>query len=160
MTLKLHPLTAAEFQPFGDVVETSSPQPLVINQGFALRYNDLANIDVATENGRTNTSLFVAKARIWPIEVNMMERHPLGSQLFFPLRNAPWAVVVCHDPEDVHSFRAFKATGQQGVNYAKNTWHFPLIVFEDDARFLVVDRKGPGVNLVEHILKSTIFIHA
>jgi len=24
----------------------------------------------------------------------------------------------------------------------------------------VVDRKGPGVNLVEHILKSTIFIHA
>jgi ureidoglycolate lyase len=29
----------------------------------------------------------------------MMERHPLGSQLFMPLNEMPWLVVVCADPD-------------------------------------------------------------
>ena len=47
------------------------------------------------------------------------------------------------------SFRAFRATGRQGINYARNTWHHPLLVLEAESRFLVVDRKGPGANLEE-----------
>ena len=40
------------------------------------------------------------------------------------------------------------ASGRQGVNYARNAWHHPLLVLEE-SRFLVVDRKGPGKNLEE-----------
>lgn len=145
------PLSADAFRPFGEVIETSK-EPIVINAGFARRYNDLIKVEASPEGGETNVSIFIAKARVLPLTVNMMERHPLGSQAFMPLQNAPWMAVVCTDPDDAASYRAFACTGTQGVNYARNTWHFPLITFGDGDRFIVVDRKGPGNNLVEHFL--------
>jgi ureidoglycolate lyase len=65
------------------------------------------------------------------------------------LQDRLWLIVVCVEPQDSKSFRVFRATGRQGINYARNTWHFPLLVLEDQSRFLVVDRKGLGDNLEE-----------
>ena len=143
------PLTRQAFAPFGDVVEAAGVQPIAINQGFAQRYNDLTNVDVASEGGSTNVSLFLGQPRPLPIAIKLMERHPLGSQTFFPLQDRPWLILVCDDPLDASSYRAFAATGQQGITYARNVWHHPLLVFDRDSRFLIVDRKGPGNNLEE-----------
>lgn len=145
------PLTPEAFAPFGQVIETGG-EPITINAGFARRYNDRCTVDVAAGGGETNVSVFVARARILPLSITMMERHPLGSQAFMPLQERPWLAVVCTDPDDRSSYRAFACTGTQGVNYAVNTWHFPLITFVDGDRFLVVDRKGPGNNLEERFL--------
>ena len=145
ITLKPEPLTKASFAPFGDVIEIEGALHFPINQGFAERFNDLARVDV----GEVNISIVTAKVRPKPIGLKLMERHPLGSQIFFPLQDRPWLVVVCVEPQDNKSFRVFRATGRQGINYARNTWHFPLLVLEDGSRFLVVDRKGPGNNLQE-----------
>jgi ureidoglycolate lyase len=120
-----------------------------INQGFAERFNDLAHVDVERDGGRVNVSLVLATPRPAPIAIRLMERHPLGSQIFFPLQDRPWLVLVCGDVDDFASFRAFRATGQQGVNYARNVWHHPLLALEPESRFLIVDRKGPGNNLEE-----------
>lgn len=147
--MSIAPLTKAAFSPFGELVEADVVELITINQGFASRANDLAHIDVAAAGGSVNVSLFVAQARPLPIEVKLMERHPLGSQLFFPLQDKPWLVVVCSDPLDPASYRAFSATGCQGVNYARNVWHHPLLVLNAGDRFLVVDRKGPGNDLEE-----------
>ena len=49
LTLSIAPLTKAGFAPFGEVVETADVKPKLINEGFAERFDDLANIDVATE---------------------------------------------------------------------------------------------------------------
>ena len=152
-TIPIQPLTRAAFASFGEVLDTSTT-PLIINAGFASRHNDLCNVDVASGGGTSNVSIFVAKARSLPLAVTMMERHPLGSQAFMPLQDSPWLVVVCVDPDDAASYRAFAATGRQGVNYGKNTWHFPLITFAEGDRFLVVDRKGPGNNLEESFLPA------
>ena len=73
-----------------------------------------------------NISIVSANPRPKPIAIKLMERHPLGSQIFYPLQDRPWLVVVCVEPKDGKSFRAFSATGRQGINYARNTWHFPL----------------------------------
>jgi ureidoglycolate lyase len=70
------------------------------------------------------------------------------------LQDRPWLVVVCGDSSDTASFRAFVASGRQGVNYARNVWHHPLLVVDADSRFMVVDRKGEGVNLEEKILDA------
>ena len=147
--LKPEPLTRESFAAFGDVVQSSGTAPITINQGFAQRFNDLASIDVSVEGGQTNISLFLGQPRPHPIAILLMERHPLGSQLFFPLQDRPWLVLVCGEPHDIASYRAFTATGRQGVNYARNVWHHPLLVFDADSRFLIVDRKGPGSNLEE-----------
>lgn len=142
------PLTKAAFAPFGDVVESDGAEPIEINQGFATRFNRLAGIDVTAGGAPVNISLFDARPRPQPIEIKVMERHPLGSQLFFPLQDKPWLVLVCTDPHDLESYRAFIASGRQGVNYARNVWHHPLLVLGEAERFLIVDRPGGG-NLEE-----------
>lgn len=147
--LKPQPLTREAFAPFGGVIEQEGSAPISINQGFAQRFNDLAHVDVSREGGETNVSLFVGQPRALPIAISLMERHPLGSQLFFPLQDRPWLVLVAGDVHDPASFRAFAASGRQGVNYARNVWHHPLLVLDNDSRFLIVDRKGPGNNLEE-----------
>jgi ureidoglycolate lyase len=152
------PLTRKSFAPFGDAIETTGITPLNINQGYAFRFDDLAKIDVSKESGEVKTSLFIATPRPTPVAIAMMERHPLGSQLFHPLQDRPWLVVVCSDPSDTSSFRAFEATGRQGVNYHRGVWHFPLIVLDKDSRFIVVDRKGPGNNLEEVALKVPLHL--
>jgi ureidoglycolate lyase len=154
--LRASPLTAETFKPFGDVIETSGRNPLTINQGFAQRFDDMGNIDVESEGGAAKVSLFAATARPNPIAITLMERHPLGSQLFYPLQDEPWLVLVCHDPLDPKSFRAFTATGRQGVNYARNVWHHPLLVLRNDSRFIIADRKGPGNNLEEVMLAAPL----
>jgi len=154
LTLSIAPLTKAGFAPFGEVVETADVKPKLINEGFAERFDDLANIDVTTEAGEVNISLFTGAARPSPLVIKLMERHPLGSQLFMPLNGAPWLVVVCTDPDVPSSYRAFAASGRQGVNYARNCWHHPLLVFADASPFLVIDRKGPGDNLEERWLEA------
>ena len=143
--MKIEPLTKTGFAPFGDVIEMEGAQHYPINQGFAERFNDLASVD----GEAVNISIVVANPRPRPIAITLMERHPLGSQIFYPLQDRPWLVVVCGDPRDPNSFRAFSATGRQGINYTRNTWHHPLLVLDAESRFLIVDRKGPGANLEE-----------
>lgn len=157
--MDVEPLTKAAFASFGEVVETDGAEQFVINQGFAKRVNDLAKVDVAAHGGLVNISIFSARARPLPIAIKMMERHPLGSQLFFPLQDSTWLVVVCADPRDPSSYCAFCATGWQGVNYAKSVWHHPLLVMRDEERFIVVDRAGPGDNLDEVWLDTEQTLH-
>ncbi|MBS7805935.1 ureidoglycolate lyase [Rhizobiales bacterium TNE-4] len=159
--LSIGPLTQAAFSPFGEVIEQPA-QGSTINQGFADRFDRLAHIETKGPTGLVNISLFTARKRPSPIVIKMMERHPLGSQLFYPLQDRDWIVVVCTDPRDQQTYRAFRATGRQGVNYARNTWHHPLIVLADDERFFVVDRgdtaANPAKNLEELWLDERDFL--
>ncbi|MDB5641428.1 MAG: allA [Hyphomicrobiales bacterium] len=152
MKLKVEPLTKVAFAPFGEVVEAAGAREIPINQGYAVRRNGLARVDVAHQGGDTQVCLFVAQPRPAPVAIEVMERHPDGSQLFYPLQDRDWLVVVCDDPKTPASYRAFLATGRQGVNYARNVWHHPLLVCDADSRFMVVDRAGPGANLEEVFL--------
>jgi ureidoglycolate lyase len=156
MIITPQPLTANVFAPFGEVIESNGKTPLEINQGFAQRFDDLASL--VTGDGNVKVSLFTAKPRAAPIEIKVMERHPLGSQLFYPLQYKPWLVLVCTNPGDPETYRAFTASGLQGVNYAPNAWHHPLLVFDPESRFVVVDRKGPGTNLEEIWLETPLHL--
>lgn len=138
--LAIEPLTKAAFAPFGDVVEREGHTPITINEGYANRVNGLGIVDVMGDGAIVNLSIFVAKKRPAPLAIRMMERHPFGSQMFYPLQDREWLVVVCADPHAPESYRAFRASGRQGVNYARNVWHHPLLVLSDDERFMVVDR--------------------
>ncbi len=156
ITLKPKPLTRAGFAAYGDVVEMDGANHFTINQGCAERFHDLANIDIAHDSGTACISIFEARTRPTPIAITMMERHPLGSQLFYPLQDRSWFIVVCRDPSDATSFEAFRATGSQGINYAPSVWHHPLLAGEDGSRFIIVDRKGEGKNLDEIELETPL----
>ncbi|MCQ0990208.1 ureidoglycolate lyase [Jiella marina] len=152
-------LSKEAFAPFGDVIETTGAEERLINGGTTTRYHDLAKVDVAAENGQPLISIFRGQPFVPPVEIGMFERHPLGSQAFYPLNDRPWLVVVAHDdagrPGDPV---AFLATGRQGVNYAPGVWHHPLLALGEVSDFLIVDRGGGGENLEEAPLAAAFRI--
>lgn len=147
-------LTAEDFAPYGEVIDTAEAGHYPINEGTTERYHDLAAIDVAEADGRPLLNIFRGQPRELPMRIAMMERHPLGSQAFVPLGIAPWLVVVARagDPPGPHDLRAFLARPDQGVNYRRGVWHHPLIALEAVCDFLVIDRGGGGENCEEHAL--------
>ena len=100
VVLKPEPLTRAAFAPFGDVIEMEGAHHYPINEDIAERYHDLAAVDVAAESGRPLINFFRGQPRPLPIAIRLMERHPLGSQTFYPLQDRDWLVVVA-DPREI-----------------------------------------------------------
>ncbi len=151
MTILARPLTREDFAPFGDVVEADDAQAVVMNAGRARRFFDLAHVDLLGEGARPMVSIARSDGATLPYELSMVERHPLGSQMFFPLSSEPFLVTVAPDEGGVPGEpRAFLTAPGQGINYAANVWHGVLTPLGATADFLIVDRGGPGSNLVEH----------
>ena len=116
------PLTAAAFAPFGDVLDTSGAPDKMINQGLCGRYHDRAALDF--DGGRAGISLFDAVPRALPYDLDLVERHPDGSQAFLPMTQAPFLVIVAEDgAAGPHGFRAFLTRPGQGINFHRGTWH-------------------------------------
>jgi len=161
MKIRIAPLTHEAFTPFGDVIDCDgAAENYTINEGYAERYHDIAKIDVAGEGGWPLLNIFRAKPRVLPLRIVMMERHPLSSQAFIPLTPRPFLVLVARAgaapaPSDL---RCFRTQGSQGVNYARGTWHHPLITLETEQDFLVLDRGGDGKNCDEINFVEDVFI--
>ena len=83
------------------------------------------------------------------MSIDMMEKHPLGSQAFIPMKETTFLCFVAPsgDKPDVNKIQSFIVPRKMGINYKPGIWHFPLISTED-TNFLVVDRKGNGENLI------------
>ena len=147
--IETQPLTAEAFAPFGDVLEVSGEADKVINQGLCGRYHDRASMDFA--DGRAGISIFNAAPRALPYQLDMVERHPDGSQAFLPMHQNPFLVVVASDNDGVPgAITAFVAAPGQGINLHRNVWHGVLAPLAAPGLFAVVDRIGGGANLQEH----------
>ena len=147
--IKPIPITKENFSKFGDMITTENIKPLEINNGYAKRFDEIAKLDTSSENGETTISIFSALKRSFPMKIDMMEKHPLCSQAFIPMKETTFLTLVAPEGEkpDLEKIESFIVPKGIGVNYKTGIWHFPLISTED-MDFLVVDRKGSGDNLV------------
>lgn len=146
--LVAQPLTRADFAPFGDVIECSGPPDKLINAGLCGRYHDLARLDFS--DGRAGISLFDAEARRFPYQLDMVERHPEGSQAFVPVSGVPMLVTVAEDQDGAPvNLRAFLSQPGQSINLHRGVWHGVLAPIDAPGQFIVIDRIGPGSNLEE-----------
>lgn len=144
-------LTAAAFAPFGEVLEAEGPPDRIINRGLCGRWHDRARLDFG--DGCAGISVFLAEARALPYALDLLERHPEGSQAFLPMHGHPFLVTVAPDAGGVPGTpRAFLAAPGQGINLRRATWHGVLTPLHAPGLFAVVDRIGPGANLQEHPL--------
>jgi len=153
-----NPINRENFSKFGDMITTKNLNALEINSGYAKRYDNIANLNTSRDNGDTTISIFYALKRTFPMKIDMMEKHPLGSQAFIPMKETTFLAFVAPkgDKPDLKKIEAFIIPSGIGINYNPGTWHFPLISTED-MNFLVVDRKGPGENLlIENLEKENI----
>jgi len=145
----IQPLTREAFRPYGDVLQVGDTRHYTINQGWAERYADMAALDLLEGEGKPNIGIVRAKARPMPLKVLLMERHPMSSQMFIPLAQRPFLVVVARPGDRPEKLVAFKTAAGQGVNYGRGVWHHPLIALDQSTDFLVVDRHGKEVNCDE-----------
>ena len=148
-------ITKENFSKFGNVISTKGIKPLEINNGYAKRYDGIANLNTSNDNGETTISIFSALKRNFPMKIDMMEKHPLGSQAFIPMKETTFLVLVAPNGEKpiIEKIQSFIVPPGIGVNYKAGTWHFPLISTEN-MNFLVVDRKGSGNNLIVENLEE------
>ncbi|MCK5040955.1 MAG: ureidoglycolate lyase [Sphingomonadales bacterium] len=168
MSIQLHPqpLTADAFKPYGEVIEADG-EAQAINAGNAASFTDLANVDVADEGGKISVNIYNANARELPFKIEMLERHPLGSQAFIPMHGQRFlAIVLAKDgvlakdePLLAKNIKVFISNGRQGINLAKGTWHHPFFAIDGGA-FLVIDRQGVGQNCEEYYFdKDNILVN-
>lgn len=157
------PITAERFAPYGDVIAASAATRAGMNDARFERFHDLAGIDVTDAGGRAAVS--IARCNItttFPYRIEMVERHPHGSQAFIPL--SPFSFVVVVAPAgaavDAAELRAFVTDGTQGVNYRKGVWHMPMIALQVGQEFLIVDRKPGEDNCEEFILHDPLTLEA
>ena len=147
-TLAAAPLSADAFAPFGDVIAAGGEPSWLINEGRCGRYHDLARVDIA--EGRSGISLFASECVALPYAVDMMERHPLGSQAFLPMGEARTLVVVAPDADGAPGLpQAFVAAPGVGFNIARNVWHGVLAPLAG-GRYFVIDYVGEAANLKVH----------
>ena len=162
MTITVIPkkITKENFAKFGELITTDDIKPISINDGYAKRFDGIANLDTSKDNGEATISIFSALKRKFPMNIDMMEQHPLGSQAFIPMKETTFLSFVAPnaDKPDLDKIEAFIIPPGLGVNYKAGTWHFPLIATED-MNFLVVDRKGSGENLkIENLKEKQIVL--
>ena len=149
--IKPVPLTAKGFILFGDVIEVGpNGDQKQINHGNTIRYHDLARLQLTAEGGAPSVNIFRSTPLTRPIMINQMERHPLSSQLFFPLGDQPYLIIVAPKGDfNPRELRAFVAQSHQGVNYHPGVWHHYSLALNEPSDFLVVDRLGPEGNCDE-----------
>ena len=107
--IKPIPITTENFSKFGDMITTENIKPLEINNGYAKRFDEIAKLDTSSENGQTTISIFSALKRSFPMKVDMMEKHPLGSQAFIPMKETTFLTLVAPEGEklDIEKIESF-----------------------------------------------------
>ncbi len=157
MKIKIKPkkINKKNFSKFGQIIDTSKKSYFRINNGFAKRYDNLIKINTSTKKGKTIASIFSAKKRLFPMKIDMMEKHPLGSQAFIPMKETSFFAFVAPkgNRPDIKKIQSFIIPKQTGINLNPGIWHFPLISTKN-MNFLVIDRKGKGKNLIIHKFKK------
>ena len=153
-------ISRSNFSTYGDLISTDDINPMDINAGYAKRFDNLANVDTSNDGGKTVVSIFSALKRTFPMKIDMMEKHPLGSQAFIPMKETTFLAFVApqNNKLEIEKIESFIIPPGIGINYKPGTWHFPLISTEN-MNFLIVDRQGPGNNLViEDLEKEKIIL--
>ena len=164
-TIVAAPLATQNFAPFGQLIEALGDSSEA-NQGRAQRFDapiDMARTDVTNANGsagataataaaeatvhaaahamRLHTAIYRIRQSALPFALNLMERHPLSQQLFFPNSGARFLVCACpalSDGEpDLHGLRAFAGQHTQGIVWHRGVWHSPFAALDADGDFLM-----------------------
>ncbi|MBT8423714.1 MAG: ureidoglycolate lyase [Silicimonas sp.] len=147
--IPIRPLSAEAFAPFGDVIDCGGDPDRIINQGLCGRFHDRAKMEFG--DGRAGLSLFRAEPRLLPMMLEMVERHPEGSQAFIPMSMDRFLVIVAPDGDGTPGAPlAFETAPGQAINFHRGTWHGVLTPLHAPGLFAVVDRIGEGANLEEH----------
>ena len=123
ITVKVRPLTAEAFAPYGRVVESDRE-------------------DLIMQEGKFTARLMTVRRA--PATIERINRHMDHSQMFVPLRGDPTVVIVAPpdvpmQPFDASKIVAFRADGTQTFIFHPGTWHIePRALAKDECQLINV----------------------
>jgi ureidoglycolate lyase len=161
--LRLEPLTAAAFAPFGEIVTIEGKHATPVNEGRALRYDKLVNLANRTEASVPELSIYHVAASSLPVAVDLFEQHPHSGQVFLPMINGRFLVIVAPDRDrkpDRDGARAFMPDPGIGVHYKPGIWHVPMTAVGADMLLAMLMWEGRETPTIEHRLSDPILIQA
>ncbi|MEN7341385.1 MAG: ureidoglycolate lyase [Pseudomonadota bacterium] len=159
-TIALEDIDISAFAPFGELIDFDPDRSEKMNASRFDRYTGLATIDVDGGCPKINVSLMRCTVTSGlPYRIEMLERHPKGSQAFMPITGHDYVVAVAPaaDAPDVSALRAFRVRGNQGINLKRGIWHLPMLGFVRHQSFLIVDHGGED-NCDEHQLSEPLML--
>lgn len=157
------PLTPEAFAPFGQVVSAGLRQGIAANQGTAVRFDRAAELLSARPDATPNLAVFRSVAKSLPFEVRLLERHPCSTQAFLPMICERFLVCVAptraDGTPDVANLLAFLCGPGQGINYAADVWHHPILALDGPAEFAMLAwEDGSPQDCVEFPLSEGVLV--
>ena len=148
MNFNIKKITKDNFSLYGDLITIRDKNSESINSNTTNSFFDLANIEILGENKNSRLNIFSTKKRVFPINIDMLEMHPLSSQVFLPMNKIDFLVIVApiDTKPDLNKIEIFKISNGDGINFNSSVWHFPLISVQD-AKFITIDKKDSKNNL-------------
>jgi ureidoglycolate lyase len=161
--LRLGSLDSAAFSSFGEIVSVGRGASTLVNEGRALRHDNLVPFDHRTDATLPALSLYQVSASRLPFTVELFECHPHSGQLFLPMMNGQFLVVVAPDREgrpDLDDAKAFVPGPGVGIYYQPGIWHVPIAALETDTLLAMVMWEGTETATVEYRLEHPLLIEA
>jgi len=148
MIFEIKKITKENFSLYGDLISIKDKNSEEINNNTTESFFDLANIEILGDDKNSRLNIFKAKKRIFPLNIDMLEMHPLSSQVFLPITKTNFIVLVTpiNRKPDLQKIECFKVLDGDGINFKPYIWHFPLISIED-AKFITIDKKDSKKNI-------------
>jgi ureidoglycolate lyase len=132
--LKIEPISAETFAPFGQLLRPAPPG--------SDRQELIDELQNDRASARPRLSIATTEPKALPLTALKMERHVHSSQVFAPLDCANYLVVVAPHGDgempDLEKVRAFRVPGDTAINYKADTWHHPLTPLERVGRFAIL----------------------
>lgn len=159
------PLEAATFAPFGFVIQVDGRAGRRVNQDRALRLDGFGVLRHEAPANKPIVSLYAIDASKLPLDIALVERHPLSSQLFVPMQACRALVVVAPSGNDgmpgVDHVRAFLSQPGQAICYHPGTWHAPLFAIDEAAAFtMMMWESGTARDCEEFSLPEPLSVRA
>lgn len=154
--INIEPLSTINFFVYGDVIEFRGRTRI---KGRHEQYPDLAQIQTGGLPAISANLVHQAEAIELPFDLQSLEKHPVGGQLFAPLNHEPYLIVVAlgGDKPDLSTIKCFRAERGQGIVYDQGIWHHPLLALKDQAEFLMINPGNVEGNSREYVLKPNAF---
>ena len=142
MNLQIKKISKDNFSKYGQLISTKDIESQNINEETTKSFYDLVNIEIYGDDKKCRVNIFKSIKRNFPLEINMLENHPLSSQAFIPLQKTNFIVVVApiSNEPDINLIETFLLSPEEGINFKPKVWHFPLIATENSS-FLTIDKK-------------------
>ncbi|MEZ5592158.1 MAG: ureidoglycolate lyase [Gammaproteobacteria bacterium] len=162
--IHLHPLTAAAFLPFGQVIAAGCGVSSSANGGNAERFDALATLTHAPVATAPTMAVYRAQPMSLPFTIQLLERHPHSSQAFIPMTVEQFIVITAlptaQGDADLDTLKAFIGERGQGINYRPGIWHYPIVVLHQQADLLMFMWEAETDNCIFQNLPQPITITA